>query len=212
MIDLHCHILPALDDGALDLDDSVAMARQAEADGIRTICATPHVRHDHDVLIAELPARVEELNAELRRRGVGVDIARGAEVAETAVRGLTPDELRGVTLGGGGRWVLVEPAPGPIGPSLRETIDYLESLGLRAVVAHPERHPGEALVERIADPADGRSFTVAATPKGRALLNKLRTRKNAYLARRLRRLDQADLAALERASEILEQLLEGERR
>jgi DNA-binding MarR family transcriptional regulator len=70
----------------------------------------------------------------------------------------------------------------------------------------------QALVERIADPVDGRSFTVAATPAGRALLSKLRTRKNAYLARRLRRLDKADLDALERAAQILEQVLEGERR
>lgn len=57
MIDLHCHILPALDDGALDLEDAVGMARQAEADGIGIVCATPHIRHDHDVAIAELPQR-----------------------------------------------------------------------------------------------------------------------------------------------------------
>jgi protein-tyrosine phosphatase len=41
MIDLHCHVLPGRDDGALDLEDSVAMARQAAADGIAAICATP---------------------------------------------------------------------------------------------------------------------------------------------------------------------------
>jgi DNA-binding MarR family transcriptional regulator len=70
----------------------------------------------------------------------------------------------------------------------------------------------DGLVERATDPADGRSFTVAATPKGRALLEKLRTRKNAYLARRIRQLDDPDLATLERAAEILEGLLEGERR
>ena len=67
----------------------------------------------------------------------------------------------------------------------------------------------EALVERATDPADGRSFTVAATPKGEALLGKLRTRKNAYLARRLRRLDDPDLATLERAAEILERASRG---
>ena len=59
MIDLHCHILPGVDDGARDLDDAAAMAAQAQADGIATICATPHIRHDHDVRIAELADRVE---------------------------------------------------------------------------------------------------------------------------------------------------------
>jgi DNA-binding MarR family transcriptional regulator len=67
---------------------------------------------------------------------------------------------------------------------------------------------GEGLVARTADPADRRSFVVAATPKGVALLRRLRTRKNAYLARRLRRLDADELAALERAAEILERLQE----
>ena len=68
------------------------------------------------------------------------------------------------------------------------------------------------LVERVADPSDGRSFTVSATADARALMNRLRTRKNAYLARRLRGLDEADLETLDRAAEILEDLLEGERR
>ena len=68
------------------------------------------------------------------------------------------------------------------------------------------------LVERVADPTDGRSFTVSITAEGRDLMNKLRTRKNAYLARRIRRLDDEDLATLDRAADILEDLLEGERR
>jgi len=55
VIDVHCHILPALDDGALDLDDSAAMAAQAAEDGIEVVCATPHIRPDHLVRVAELP-------------------------------------------------------------------------------------------------------------------------------------------------------------
>jgi protein-tyrosine phosphatase len=149
LIDLHCHILPAIDDGAADLEDAVAMARQAEADGIELVCATPHIRHDHDVLIEELPRRVGDLNAELARRGVQVEIGLGCEVAETAVTGLSPEELRGASLGGSGRWLLVEPAPGPLGESLLGTVRQLEALGFRSVIAHPERHPGEGLVERI---------------------------------------------------------------
>ena len=94
MIDLHCHILPALDDGALDLEDAVAMARQAQRDGIRAVCATPHIRHDHDVVIAELTGRVAGLNAELGRRGIEVRVTSGGEVAETALPSLDDAELR----------------------------------------------------------------------------------------------------------------------
>jgi tyrosine-protein phosphatase YwqE len=58
VIDLHCHILPGLDDGALNLHDAIGMARQAQDDGIQAVCATPHIRHDHDVVISELADRV----------------------------------------------------------------------------------------------------------------------------------------------------------
>ena len=64
------------------------------------------------------------------------------------------------------------------------------------------------LVTRTPDPDDGRGFLVAATADGAALLKRLRGRKNAYLAKRMRDLDPQDVATLERASEILERLLD----
>jgi DNA-binding MarR family transcriptional regulator len=67
------------------------------------------------------------------------------------------------------------------------------------------------LVERALDPSDGRSALIAVTAAGRALVRRLRTRKTAYLARRLDGLPPEELAALERASTILERLLEEER-
>jgi DNA-binding MarR family transcriptional regulator len=68
------------------------------------------------------------------------------------------------------------------------------------------------LVERAPDPEDGRSALVSITADGRDRLRRLRGRKNAYLARRMRDLPAADLATLDRAAEILEEILEGERR
>jgi DNA-binding MarR family transcriptional regulator len=64
------------------------------------------------------------------------------------------------------------------------------------------------LVERTADPSDGRCSIVTITPDGRALLKRLRKRKNAYLARRMKVLPDDDVVALERAAEILERVLE----
>lgn len=150
MVDLHCHILPGIDDGAADLEDSVGMARQAEADGIELVCATPHIRHDHDVRIHELAGRVEALRSELDRHGLRVRLEAGGEVAETALDGLAADELRAVSLCGTGRWVLLEPAPGPLSRSLEEAVERLRERGARAVIAHPERHPAEDLTERLA--------------------------------------------------------------
>jgi protein-tyrosine phosphatase len=149
VIDLHCHILPGVDDGALDLRDSVGMARQADADGIAEICATPHIRHDHDVRIHELAERVDAVNRALGEEGVPVTVLRGGEVAETAVEGLDDDELSLVALGRG-HWILLEPAPGPLGDSLLATIEQLGRRGYRALVAHPERHLSADMYERIA--------------------------------------------------------------
>ena len=66
------------------------------------------------------------------------------------------------------------------------------------------------LVATTPDPTDGRSFLIAATAEGRGLLRRLRSRKTAYLARRLGDLDAADLATLERAARILEGMLDSD--
>ena len=66
------------------------------------------------------------------------------------------------------------------------------------------------LASRTPDPDDGRGFLVATTSGGAALMKRLRKRKNAYLAKRMRDLDEEEVATLARASEILERLLEGE--
>ena len=148
-VDLHCHILPGLDDGARDLDDAVAMARQAQDDGIAAICATPHIRYDHDVRIPELPDRRAALSAAIGEAGCATRILSGGEVSATALDGLDDDELAALTLGGAGRWILLEPAPGPLGDAFESAVDKLAARGFRAVIAHPERHLATDLVARL---------------------------------------------------------------
>ncbi len=148
MIDLHCHILPALDDGALDLADSVAMAREAERDGIAIVCATPHIRSDHDVRIEELPLRVAELQRELDEREVSVRVAQGGEVSQLAAEALSAEQLRAVSLDGAG-WILLEPAPGPLCDELPALVERLAARGARTILAHPERHAGADFERRL---------------------------------------------------------------
>lgn len=149
MIDLHCHILPGVDDGSLDLADSLGLARQAMNDGIERVCATPHIRHDHDVRIEQIAGRVEELNRALRAEGLPVEVLQGGEVAETAVEALSEEELGRVALGGG-RWILLEPAPGPLSDTLIARVGHLAERGHRTLIAHPERHLSADMYERIA--------------------------------------------------------------
>jgi protein-tyrosine phosphatase len=161
VIDLHCHILPSLDDGARDLDDSLAMARQAEADGIGAICATPHIRHDHDVRISELATRVAELQSAIDAAGCATRILLGGEVAATALGGLDDDELLAVSLGGGGRWILLEPPPGPLDERLQDAARGLRVRGFRALIAHPERHVADDLPEQLGRLIDGGALVQA---------------------------------------------------
>lgn len=149
MIDLHCHLLPGLDDGAPDLADAVAMGRQAAASGVRTICATPHIRHDHDVRIYELPDHLGLLADALAADGCDVTVLPGGEVAETIVEHLTDDELHAVSLGAAGHWILLEPGPGPLSDSLDDTVRRLERRGFRSLIAHPERHLSHDLIDRL---------------------------------------------------------------
>jgi DNA-binding MarR family transcriptional regulator len=81
-------------------------------------------------------------------------------------------------------------------PTATRTIANLEKLGL---------------VERTPDPTDGRACIVATTAEGRSLMKRLRTRKNAYLANRIRDLPADELQTLEHAAEILERLLEDDK-
>jgi DNA-binding MarR family transcriptional regulator len=97
---------------------------------------------------------------------------------------------------------------GPLTPSELADVERVQRPSATRIVARLEN---AGLVDRAGDPSDGRVSLVTASREGRDLLRRLRKRKNAYLARRMRDLDPDDVAALERAAEVLERLLEGER-
>jgi DNA-binding MarR family transcriptional regulator len=98
---------------------------------------------------------------------------------------------------------------GPLTPSELAEIERVKRPTVTRTLGCLER---EGLVERTADPADGRSSLVSVNAAGRERLRRLRGRKNAYLARRMRDLSADEVETLERAAEILEQMREGDSR
>jgi DNA-binding MarR family transcriptional regulator len=94
---------------------------------------------------------------------------------------------------------------GPITPSELAVRERIQRPTATRVIARLEE---TGLVDRTQDPADRRSFVVTLTPAGRELVARVRTRKDAYLARRLRDLDADERATLDRAAAILERVLE----
>jgi DNA-binding MarR family transcriptional regulator len=97
---------------------------------------------------------------------------------------------------------------GPLTPSELAERERVKRPTATRILANLDRL---GLVTRTPDPADGRASLVATTASGRTLLQRLRTRKNAYLARRLRDLDPDEVETLARAAAILERLLDEER-
>jgi DNA-binding MarR family transcriptional regulator len=94
---------------------------------------------------------------------------------------------------------------GPLTPSELATRERVQRPTVTRVLGRLEE---DGLVERAVDPDDRRCSLLSVSPAGRALLENARTRKDLYLVTRLESLDAEDRAALDRAAEILERMLE----
>lgn len=140
MIDLHCHILPGVDDGAQSLSDSLNMARKALEQGIHTIVATPHhLNNSYENPKREILDRVEELNQLLQKENIDVKILPGQEIRVHGemIEGYTMGEILTVNHT---PYVLVE-FPSNHVPRYTEKLFYdLQMNGLIPVIVHPERN------------------------------------------------------------------------
>lgn len=139
MIDLHCHILPGLDDGAASLDESLAMARMAAEDGVGVIACTPHITpgvYDHHG--ATIRARVADLQAALDAADIPLSLVIGADahIAPGFVDGLRSGAIPSLN---DTRYVLVEPPHHAMPPMIEGFFVQLCAAGYVPVLTHPER-------------------------------------------------------------------------
>ena len=172
MIDLHCHILPGVDDGPETLEESMEMCRISLMDGIRTVLATPHTlngvyQNDRSTILA----KVQELNSEIKKLGArssefGVEetpsaiqrlpsktqiseirtpnselkILPGADVHFSTDLVTQIDEGKALTIGDGGRFLLLEFPFQGIPHGVEEVLFQLMVRGIIPIVSHPERN------------------------------------------------------------------------
>jgi protein-tyrosine phosphatase len=144
MLDLHCHILPGVDDGAASLDEALAMARFCVRDGITHVVATPHCHRHCRLLRRDVLPHVARLNEELAKAGVGLVVLPGSEVQVTDAATYRREFEAGLYchLGDGRTFTLLEfnwkgalyPADAP------ELVRWLRTQVMTPIVAHPERH------------------------------------------------------------------------
>jgi protein-tyrosine phosphatase len=140
VIDLHTHVLPGVDDGPATMDESLELLRAAEADGIATMAATPHVRDDYPTAPETMERLVAAVNAAAHDAGISVEVLPGGELDLEYLQRLDNATLRRFGLGGNPNVLLVEtPYHGwPLG--LQDVVFRLALRGFSVVLAHPERN------------------------------------------------------------------------
>jgi protein-tyrosine phosphatase len=141
VIDLHSHLLPGLDDGSPDLEAAVALAREAVADGVTVMAATPHLRADFPLVrVDELDGAVHALQSALDAAGVALRVVSGGEVDVLWAQGASDEELRLASYGGRGTDLLVETPYGELPPIFEDLLFKIRVRGFRVLLAHPERN------------------------------------------------------------------------
>ena len=149
MIDLHCHILPGLDDGPADMEEALLLCRAAAADGTRVVVATPHMLDGlYDVKREEVISGVKALRRRLQEEGIPLKVFPGADIR------LDPDlprllaEGRLVTVGdlplgtadGRSPYLMLELPEAVIPRGLSDLLFTLQVMGLTPMISHPERN------------------------------------------------------------------------
>lgn len=139
-VDIHCHILPGIDDGPATIDESVALAEEAVANGLTDIVATPHLNLDlFPFSLSACQKAQRDLRETLINENIPLEIHLGAEVKAdpTIVEGLRANEVPTLA---GGKYVLIE-IPFEIIPAFtRELVFKIQLLDLVPILAHPERN------------------------------------------------------------------------
>ena len=144
MIDLHCHILPGVDDGPTSLDESLKLARFFVADGISVVTATPHCHKFIHLLRADILPHVAAYNRELKAAGIPLTVLPGSEIQayDSAVYRREFQEDLFCHLGDRRTHTLLEFSwdADKFPSDSVELIEWIRSREMTPIVAHPERH------------------------------------------------------------------------
>lgn len=141
MIDIHCHILPGLDDGPPTLEKSLEMCRIAAADGIEAIVATPHMLNGMYAVTAEqVLAGVRALNDSLAAEGLSLRVLPGADVhVDKGLSGCLA-EKKVLTLADKGKHLMIELPQDVLPAEIADLLFQIQLKGVTPIVSHPERN------------------------------------------------------------------------
>lgn len=141
-IDIHCHCLPGIDDGPVTKTQSIALCQALVEDGVATVIATPHQlgRFSDCNEATQIRENVSALNEDLKINKIPLIVMPGADVRvdERICDLLEADRI--LTLADGGKYILLE-LPHEVFIDITPLLTGLASMGIQAIISHPERHP-----------------------------------------------------------------------
>jgi protein-tyrosine phosphatase len=146
MIDIHAHILPGVDDGAKDWEQSLEMARMAVGDGIKVMVATPHLFKGRSFDLSQINDKdlilqhVAQMRQKLSEAQIPLEIIPGCDFPLGFESLQLLDEGRALTINDANRYLLLELPDTSLPPALEEICFHLQSKGITPIITHPERH------------------------------------------------------------------------
>ncbi|MGG1676774.1 tyrosine-protein phosphatase [Neobacillus sp. NRS-1170] len=141
MIDIHCHILPQIDDGPRNINDCLVMANAAVENGITALFATPHhLNGQYENSKKKILYRILELNKLLQKENIPLIVYPGQELRlhREIFMSIEMDEV--LTLGNKGQYLLLELPSGEVPSYAREVVYELLLKGITPIIVHPERN------------------------------------------------------------------------
>jgi len=143
MIDIHCHLLPGIDDGARDMGEALAMARAAYDNGIRFSIMTPHIHPGRYENSAQTISRsLAQFKVALAKAGIPLKLGMAAEVrlSPEILPMLERDQIPFLGQLDGYRIMLLEFPHSHIPPGADRLVEKLLAMKVRPIIAHPERN------------------------------------------------------------------------
>jgi protein-tyrosine phosphatase len=141
MVDIHCHILPDVDDGPKRIEGSLSMLRNASKAGVKIVVATPHLLEGtFEIKVAERDCLIHELQEKANGNGINVQIKAGYEYYISPKMSDQKYSLAEFTINNNGRYILLELPMHSIPIYVENVLVNLKDRGITPIIAHPERN------------------------------------------------------------------------
>lgn len=141
MIDLHCHLLPGVDDGPQTIEESIALAQKLVEDGIEQVVVTPHMLDGvYNVTMEQLHSGLQNLQEVLQNHNIDLQVFPGADIHIHSQLAKLVKEQAVATIANNHKYILLEPDNNIWGNVVEQVTFDLQIKNITPIITHPERY------------------------------------------------------------------------